>query len=99
VADDRAVPGVPQPAPFGEGADWEPRLFLWWAIRRVYATHKADPAAFPVVTAEGIAELRGITETLFSVTPLGHDAAVELLDPVVGRAIVDQWKKRKLAWG
>jgi hypothetical protein len=51
------------------------------------------------VTTEGVAELRGITETLLSVTPLSHDAAVDLLDPVVGRATVDEWNTHKVVWG
>jgi hypothetical protein len=93
------VRGVPRPEPFGQGQDWEPRLFLWTAIRRVYAAQKADDGTFPLVTAEGVAELRGITETLFSLTPLNHDAAVELLHPVVGRATLETWSKYKVIWG
>lgn len=99
MSDPHAVPGVPRPEPFGQGQDWEQRLYLWTAIRRVYAGHKANDGAFPIVTVEGVAELRGITETLFSLTRLRHEAAVELLDPVVGRATVDTWSAYKVIWG
>ena len=93
------MPGVPRPEPFGQGQDWEPRLFLWMSIGRVYAEQKADDGAFPLVIAEGVAELRGITETLFAITPFRHDAAAELLGPVVGQATVRQWMVRKVIGG
>ena len=85
---------IPSGRPWDDDADHDARLFLWVVIRDVYRRAKPNTSAPPLLTDEGIAELRGAVRCLRQFGQLTERSATELLSPVVGEAIVREWFAR-----
>jgi hypothetical protein len=83
---------IPSPHPWDEDADHDARFFLWVMIRDVYRRAvKPNTSTPPLLTDDGIAELRGAVRCLRQFGQLSQRSATELLAPVVGDDIVEEW--------
>lgn len=86
---------IPPGRPWDEDADHDARFFLWVVIRDVYRrASQPNASGPPLLTSEGIAELRGAVRCLRQFGQLSERSATELLSPVVGEAIVREWFAR-----